>query len=99
MSKQSVIGLIHALSYRKVHDKNLWSVLIRGVLLHLEEFDYSEIAGVMKDLNNIKIKSSVFYERIAQRVLDAQFLEQSIDKSDEVYFFLSLFILHGEINN
>ena len=94
-----MIGLIHALSFRKVHDKGLWAILMRGVLRHLEGFSYQEVALFMKDFNNIKIKSSVFYEKIAQHVLDNQFLDQQIDKSDEVYFFLSLFILHGDLNN
>ena len=75
---------------------------MRAILTFIQnkDFNLNEIAEILKDFNMIKLKSDMFYNKIVEYVVAQNFLEtESLDKQDESYFLLSIFILHGNLNN
>jgi hypothetical protein len=102
-SKQDTLALIHALSQRKVHDKHLWTILMKCVLQRLktEEWELNELAEIVKDLNVLKLKSDAFYNHIVRYITDKDLLisNRSLDTESQSYFFMALFVLNGNLNN
>jgi hypothetical protein len=56
----------------------------------------------VKDFNIIKLKSDAFYGAIVKYIVDQDLMAEEVynlDKQDQSYFFLALFVLNGNLNN
>ena len=109
LSKQDTIALIHALSSRKVHDKNLWTILMKSTLQSLNQsttWSLQDLSELLKDLNIIKLKSDSFFNSIVNYIIDHHLLSpnhetpsNSITHSELSFLLMHIFILNGNLNN
>jgi hypothetical protein len=67
LSKYETFGLINALSTRKVHDINLWTILIKRVLslMQQKELDLRDVNRLILDLRDVKIIADYLFQYLA----------------------------------
>ena len=69
-------------------------------LIHSKSLSLSDIAYLIKDFNNIKLNSDVFYNAIVSYIVAQNLIEnEKLDRNEESYFLVSVFILHGNLEN
>ena len=69
-------------------------------LIHSKSLSLSDIAYLIKDFNNIKLNSDVFYNAIVSYIVAQNLIKnEKLDRNEESYFLVSVFILHGNLEN
>lgn len=104
VTKQEMFAVIHALTLRKVQNKELWKLLMQPLIRNFNEGSISlrELSSLTYDLYIIKLQSPRLYEIIVD-----YFIKQTFNESDlsqlglrvSVNFLHSLMYCHGSLKH
>lgn len=96
LNAQEVADLIHSLSFRKIQDKNLWSIGIKTLTRWLSvpsAYTLQEICVIVKDLKIAKLNAPNLINSIVANIekLDGNVGRKIVSSQDRIRLVISLF--------
>lgn len=104
MTKSEVLSIVHALTHRKVQNKDIWKLLMQPLLKAFNEGTVSlrEMANLTYYLSIVKLQSPKFFDIVVDYFLKKYFNERDLTNLGlrlSVNFIHSLCYSHGSLNN
>ena len=105
IQKDDIFTILHALTRRKVQNKEIWKLLIQQLVKNFSQGTVTlrELTSITQDLYIIKIQSPKLYEIIVDYFTNRkQFTDQDLTNlgvRSSVNFIHAIACCHGELNN
>ena len=104
LNAQEVADLVHSLSFRKIQDKNLWSIGIKTMSQWLNEpnsYSLSDICIIVKDLKIAKLNAPNLINSIVTYIekSDENLQSKNVSSRDRIRLVISLFQMNGQIDS